>query len=46
MIDPQNLASIRVAEKVGMQYEKVMFEGYTHPDHVYAIAHEAEARIS
>jgi RimJ/RimL family protein N-acetyltransferase len=38
MIDPQNVASIRVAEKVGMRYEKdVMFEGYTHPDHVYAI---------
>ena len=36
MIDPSNLASIRVAEKIGMQYEKeVMFEGYTHPDHVY-----------
>jgi hypothetical protein len=41
IIDPQNVASIRVAEKAGMQYEKdVMFEGYTHPDHVYAIARE------
>ena len=39
MIDPENAASIRVAEKAGMQYENdVMFEGYTHPDHVYAIA--------
>ena len=39
MIDPQNLASIRVAKKSGMQYEKdVMLEGYTHPDHVYAIS--------
>ena len=38
MIDPSNLASIRVATKIGMQYEKeVMFAGYTHPDHVYAI---------
>jgi len=38
MIDPGNSASVRVAEKVGMQYEKdVMFEGYTHPDHVYVI---------
>ena len=38
MIDPQNVASIRVAEKLGMHYEKdVMFEGYTHPDCVYAI---------
>jgi len=38
MIDPANLASIRVAEKLGMHYEKeVVFEGYTHPDHVYVI---------
>ena len=41
MIDPSNTASIRVAEKIGMYYEKdVMFEGYTHPDRVYAIARE------
>jgi [ribosomal protein S5]-alanine N-acetyltransferase len=40
MIDPSNIASIRVAEKIGMYYEKeVMFEGYTHPDHIYAITH-------
>lgn len=39
LIDPQNLASIRVAKKAGMMYEKeVMLEGYTHPDHVYSIA--------
>lgn len=38
IIDPSNTASIRVAEKVGMRYEQdVLFEGYTHPDHVYAI---------
>lgn len=38
MIDPANAASIRVALKLGMQYERdVMFEGYTHPDHVYAL---------
>ncbi len=38
MIDPQNVASIRVAEKAGMSYEKeMMFEGYTHPDRVYAM---------
>ena len=38
MIDPSNTASIRVAEKIGMHYEKeVMFEGYTHPDHVYVV---------
>jgi RimJ/RimL family protein N-acetyltransferase len=40
MIDPSNAASIRVAEKIGMHYEKdVRFEGYTHPDHVYVITH-------
>ena len=38
MIDPANLASIRVAEKIGMHYESdVLFDGYTHPDWVYAI---------
>ncbi len=38
IIDPFNVRSIRVAEKLGMRYEKdVMFEGYTHPDNVYAI---------
>jgi ribosomal-protein-alanine N-acetyltransferase len=37
MIDPENAASIRVAEKLGMSYEKdVTFDGYTHPDRVYA----------
>lgn len=38
IIDPSNVASLRVAEKLGMSYEQdVMFEGYTHPDHVYVI---------
>ena len=38
MVDPENVASIRVAEKLGMRYEKdVMFDGYTHPDRVYVI---------
>ena len=38
IIDPANLASIRVAEKIGMHHEgEVMLEGYTHPDHVYVI---------
>jgi RimJ/RimL family protein N-acetyltransferase len=38
MIDPSNVASIRVAEKIGMHHEsEVMLEGYTHPDHVYVI---------
>jgi RimJ/RimL family protein N-acetyltransferase len=39
MIDPDNADSIRVAENLGMHYEsEVMFEGYTHPDHVYVTA--------
>ena len=38
IIDPANVASIHVAEKIGMKYEaEVMLEGYDHPDHVYAI---------
>ncbi len=38
IIDPQNVASIHVAGKAGMRYEKdVMLERYTHPDHVYAM---------
>jgi RimJ/RimL family protein N-acetyltransferase len=42
LIDPQNTASIRVAEKVGMHYEKeVMLEEYTHPDYLYSIRNPA-----
>jgi ribosomal-protein-alanine N-acetyltransferase len=38
MIDPSNIASLRVAEKIGMHYENdVLLEGYTHPDHVYSV---------
>lgn len=38
MVDPDNAASIRVAEKIGMRYEKnIMMDGYDHPDHVYAM---------
>ncbi len=38
LIDPGNLASIRVAVKLGMKAEKeVMLEGYTHPDHLYVV---------
>lgn len=41
LIDPGNLASIRVAQKTGMTFEKeVMMEGYTHPDHLYVIQKE------
>ncbi|MDX1943962.1 MAG: GNAT family N-acetyltransferase [Pirellulaceae bacterium] len=36
IIDPSNLASIRVAEKLGMHFEKeVTFKNYDHPDHLY-----------
>jgi RimJ/RimL family protein N-acetyltransferase len=38
IIDPSNLASIRVAEKIGMHYESdVMLPGYTHPDRIYVV---------
>ena len=38
LIDPQNAASLHVAEKAGMRFEKeVMMPGYTHPDHLYSI---------
>ncbi len=37
MVDPGNLASIGVALKLGMEYEKdVMLDGFTHPDRLYA----------
>jgi RimJ/RimL family protein N-acetyltransferase len=37
VIDPANVSSIRVANNIGMQYEKdVMLPGYSHPDHLYA----------
>jgi [ribosomal protein S5]-alanine N-acetyltransferase len=45
LIDPQNTASIHVAEKVGMHYEKdVMLEGYTYPDRLYSIKTPATGR--
>lgn len=45
MIDPRNVASIRVAEKIGLRYEKdVILDGYTHPDRVYAITRMADGR--
>jgi ribosomal-protein-alanine N-acetyltransferase len=37
IIDPRNVASIRVAEKTGLKYEKdVIFQGFA--DRVYAIS--------
>ena len=38
LIEPVNKRSIRVAEKLGMEYEKdVMLDDYDYPDHLYAI---------
>ncbi|MCA9838258.1 MAG: GNAT family N-acetyltransferase [Trueperaceae bacterium] len=38
MIDPGNLASLAVAKKLGMVYEKeILLEGYDHPDHLYVL---------
>ncbi|TWU54888.1 hypothetical protein Poly51_36100 [Rubripirellula tenax] len=37
IIEPDNLRSIRVAEKLGMQYDgDVLLDGYDHSDSVYA----------
>ncbi len=39
IVDPNNKASIRVSKKMGMHYEKdIMLNGYTHPDHIYAVS--------
>ena len=36
LIDPTNTRSIRVAEKLGMNFEKeVLLENYDYPDHLY-----------
>ena len=38
LIDPCNVRSIRVAQKIGLRYEKdVMMPGYDHPDRLYAV---------
>ena len=43
LIEPINRRSIRVAEKVGMSYEKdVTMPGYDHPDHLYSIVNPGE----
>ncbi|MEM7563239.1 MAG: GNAT family N-acetyltransferase [Pseudomonadota bacterium] len=43
LIEPVNSRSIRVAEKLGMAYEKdVMLEDYDYPDHLYSIGNNAE----
>jgi len=41
LVDPQNIASLRVVEKIGMHYEKdAMLPDYTHPDRVYAMSRQ------
>jgi RimJ/RimL family protein N-acetyltransferase len=43
LIDPGNVPSIRVAEKIGMRYEhEAMLEGYDYPDRVYALDRPAQ----
>ena len=38
IVDPDNGASLRVVEKLGMRFEReVMFEGYEHADLLYAL---------
>jgi [ribosomal protein S5]-alanine N-acetyltransferase len=44
IVDPQNVASIHVAEKLGLRYEKdAVLPGYTHPNRVYSLARPAGA---
>jgi RimJ/RimL family protein N-acetyltransferase len=39
LIDPANMASIRVVAKAGFVYERdAMLDGYDHPDRVYSLA--------
>lgn len=43
-IDPSNVASIRVIEKAGFEYERdVMLDGYDHPDRVYSVVRPVAA---
>lgn len=47
LVDPQNIASIRVVEKLGMCYEKdVMLLSYDHPDHLYAVYRKSGEKAS
>src|SRR4051794_34046763 len=37
LIDPENVPSLRVVEKIGLRYEQeIMLPGYDHPDRLYA----------
>ena len=47
LIDPANVASIRVAENIGMCREAdVLLDGYDHPDHVYVVEHAGGSLVS
>ena len=38
LIDPGNVRSIRVAERIGLRYDRdAMLEGYDHPDRLYSL---------
>lgn len=44
-IDPANVASIRVVEKAGFEYERdAMLDGYDHPDRVYSVVRPVAAK--
>jgi len=45
IMDPNNAAAVRVAEKLGMTFQRaVMFDGYDHPDHLYAMSRSRFSR--
>lgn len=47
LIDPANVASVRVAEKAGMRHEsQVMLDGYDHPDRVYVVHRPSPPSVS
>ncbi len=47
LIEPANTRSIRVAEKIGMQYEKdIMLENYDYPDYLYSMPNPNSAKNS
>ena len=38
IVDPHNVASVRVLQKLGMSYVRpISFEGYDYPDHLYVL---------
>ena len=46
-IDPENTVSLKVAQKIGMKYQReIMLEGYDHPDHLYYRESVSKTRIN